>query len=80
MNFLNSGVSIDGSLEAGPGMMKLGVGERHAVKAGMSGKAYWHLAKIEALNVVLSNAYLKEQGLTTMRTLWIKVHHPATAL
>jgi len=60
-------------------MMKLGVGERHAVKAGMSRKAYWHLAKTEALNVALSNAYLKEQGLTSIRTLWIKIHHPATA-
>lgn len=60
-------------------MMKLGVGERHAVKAGMSRKAYWHLAKTEALNVALSNAYLKEQGLTSLRTLWIKIHHPATA-
>ena len=60
-------------------LMKLGVGERHAVKAGMSRKAYWHLAKTEALNVALSNAYLKEQGLTSLRTLWIKIHHPATA-
>jgi RNA-directed DNA polymerase len=60
-------------------MMKLGVGERHAVKAGMSRKSYWHLAKTEALNVALSNAYLKEQGLTSLRTLWIKIHHPATA-
>ena len=60
-------------------MMKLGVGERHAVKAGMSRKSYWHLAKTEALNVALSNAYLKEQGLTSMRTLWIRIHHPATA-
>jgi RNA-directed DNA polymerase len=60
-------------------MMKLGVGERHAVKAGMSRKSYWHMAKTEALNVALSNAYLKEQGLTSMRTLWIRIHHPATA-
>ena len=56
-------------------LMKLGVGERHAVKAGMSRKAYWHLAKTEALNVALSNAYLKEQGLTSIRTLWIRIHH-----
>ncbi len=60
-------------------LMKLGVGERHAVKAGMSRKAYWHLAKTEALNVALSNRYLKEQGLTSLRALWSKIHHPATA-
>jgi hypothetical protein len=60
-------------------LMKRGVGERHAVKAGMSRKAYWHLAKTEALNVALSNAFLTKQGLTSMRALWIRIHHPATA-
>jgi RNA-directed DNA polymerase len=60
-------------------LMKLGVGERPAVTAGLSRKSYWHLAKTEAINVGLSNAYLKEQGLTSIRTLWIKIHHPATA-
>jgi hypothetical protein len=60
-------------------LMKLGVGERHAVKAGMSRKSYWHLAKTEALNVGLSNTYLTKQGLTSIRTLWIRIHHPATA-
>lgn len=60
-------------------LMKLGVGERHAVKAGMSRKAYWHLAKTEALNVALSNRYLTKQGLTSLRTLWARIHHPATA-
>jgi RNA-directed DNA polymerase len=60
-------------------LMKLGVGERHAVTAGLSRKAYWHLAKTEAINVGLSNAHLTKQGLTSMRTLWIKIHHPATA-
>ena len=60
-------------------LMKLGVGERPAVTAGLSRKSYWHLAKTEAINVGLSNAYLKEQGLTSIRTPWIKIHHPATA-
>ena len=60
-------------------LMKLGVGERHAVKAGLSRKGYWHLAKTEAINVGLSNTHLTKQGLTSMRTLWIRIHHPATA-
>jgi RNA-directed DNA polymerase len=60
-------------------LMKLGVGERPAVTAGLSRKSYWHLAKTEAINVGLNNAYLKAQGLTSIRTLWIKIHHPATA-
>jgi RNA-directed DNA polymerase len=60
-------------------LMKLGVSEHRAVSVGMSRKAYWHLAKTEAINVGLSNAHLKKQGLTSIRTLWIKIHHPATA-
>jgi len=44
----------------------------------MSRKGYWHLAKTEAMNVGLSNAYLKKQGLISIRTLWIKVYYPAT--
>lgn len=60
-------------------LIKLGVGERHAILAGLSRKGYWHLAKTEAMNVGLSNAYLTKQGLTSMRTLWIRIHHPATA-
>ena len=27
----------------------------------------------------LSNAHLEKQGLTSIRTLWIKIHYPATA-
>jgi RNA-directed DNA polymerase len=60
-------------------LMKRGVSEHRAVSVGMSRKSYWHLSKNEAINVGLSNAYLKEQGLTSIRTLWIKIHHPATA-
>ncbi len=60
-------------------LMKLGVSEKHAVSVGMSRKGYWHLAKTEAMNVGLSNAYLKRQGLTSIRTRWIKTYYPATA-
>lgn len=35
---------------------------------------------IISLNDVLNIVnYLKEQGLTSLRILWIKIHHPATA-
>lgn len=59
--------------------MKLGVSKDNAISVGMSRKGYRHLEKTEAMNVGLSNAYLKKQRLTSIRTLWIKVHHPATA-
>jgi RNA-directed DNA polymerase len=60
-------------------LIKLGAPRYHAILTGLSRKGYWHLAKTEAINVGLSNAYLKKQGLTSIRTLWIKVYYPATA-
>ncbi len=59
--------------------MKRGVSEKHAVSVGMSRKGYWHLAKNEGMNVGLTNEYLKREGLTSIRTLWIKIYYPATA-
>jgi len=41
------------------------MGKRHAVKAGMSVKAYWHVAKTEAINVDRSNTFLTKQGRTS---------------
>lgn len=60
-------------------LMKLGVSQAHAILTGLSRKAYWHLAKTLSTNCGLSNAYLGKQGLTSIRTLWIRIYHPATA-
>jgi RNA-directed DNA polymerase len=59
-------------------LIKLGAYERQAILTGLSRKGYWHLAKTFSMNVGLSNAYLTKQGLTSLRTLWIRIHHPAT--
>ncbi len=60
-------------------LIKLGAFKHQAILTGLSRKGYWHLAKTLSMNVGLSNAYLTQQGLTSLRTLWIKIHHPATA-
>ncbi|MFZ5993966.1 MAG: group II intron reverse transcriptase/maturase [Thermodesulfobacteriota bacterium] len=60
-------------------LIKLGASKRQAILTGLSRKGYWHLAKTFSMNVGLSNAYLTKQGLTSLRTLWIRIHHPATA-
>ncbi len=60
-------------------LIKLGAFKRQAILTGLSRKGYWHLAKTLSMNVGLSNAYLTKQGLTSLRTLWVKIHHPATA-
>jgi RNA-directed DNA polymerase len=60
-------------------LIKLGAFKRQAILTGLSRKGYWHLAKTQPMNAGLSNAYLTKQGLTSLRTLWIKIYHPATA-
>ncbi|GAB4488456.1 MAG: hypothetical protein OHK006_18920 [Thermodesulfovibrionales bacterium] len=50
-----------------------------AIGTGMSRKGYWHLAKTLSTNCGLGNEFLKEQGLTSIRTLWIGIRYLATA-
>jgi len=60
-------------------LIKLGVGKYDAIRLGLSRKSYWRLSKTLATNAGLSNAHFEEIGLISMRTLWCKIHHPATA-
>jgi RNA-directed DNA polymerase len=60
-------------------LMRLGVPKDFAIGTGMSRKGYWHLAKTLSTNCGLGNEYLQEQGLSSIRTLWIKIHYPAKA-
>lgn len=60
-------------------LIKLGVGKRDAIRLGLSRKSYWRLSKTLGTNAGLSNAHFVEIGLISIRTLWCKIHHPATA-
>jgi len=60
-------------------LMKLGASKVQAICTGMSRKGYWHLSKTLSTNCGLSNKHLEKQGLISIRTLWIKIHYPATA-
>lgn len=60
-------------------LIKLGVNKREAIRLGLSRKSYWRLSKTLATNSGLSNAHFEEIGLISLRTLWCKIHHPATA-
>ena len=60
-------------------LIKLGVSKAHAILTGLSRKGYWHLSKTLSANCGVSNVLLEKQGLTSIRTLWIRIHHPATA-
>jgi RNA-directed DNA polymerase len=51
-------------------LMRLGVPRRQAIRHARSRKGYWHMAKTIASGVGLNNAWLQEQGLLSMKTLW----------
>ena len=60
-------------------LIRLGSPKHQAILTGLSRKSYWHLAKTYATNCGLSKEYLEDQGLVSIRTLWIGIHYPATA-
>jgi len=60
-------------------LIKLGSPKYQAILTGLSRKGYWHLAKTYATNCGLSKEYLQDQGLVSLRTLWIGIHYPAKA-
>ncbi len=60
-------------------LIKLGVRSHDAISLGLSRKSYWRLSKTLAANAGLSNAHFEQIGLISLRTLWCKIHHPATA-
>ncbi len=51
-------------------LIRLGVPIRQAIRHARSRKSYWHMSKTIASGVGLTNAWLAEQGLLSMKTLW----------
>lgn len=59
-------------------LIKLGIPLKQAISIGLSRKGYWRLSRTQATNWGLSDAFLTEQGMISLRDLWIKIHHPTT--
>ncbi|OED35199.1 hypothetical protein AB833_30840 [Chromatiales bacterium (ex Bugula neritina AB1)] len=57
------------------GIMKLGVHVRTAVVCGISSKGPWRSSKTPGIQQALSLAFLKAEGLASLRDGWIKLHH-----
>lgn len=53
-------------------LLDLGVSLKTAIQHGVSSKSYWHMARTPALQQALSNAWLKAQGLISVKDLWCK--------
>jgi len=54
----------------------LGVSVKAAISIGLSSKGYYRLAKTKAMQMGLTNAWLKAQGLVSLKEQWVKFHYP----
>ena len=55
-------------------LMRLGTGKRHAILTALSSKGYWHLSRTLATQTGMTNDWLENQGLISVRGLWMKAH------
>ena len=60
-------------------LLKLGTNKRHAILSALSRKSYWHLSRTFATQSGMTNEWLSEQGLISIKKLWSLIHYPATA-
>lgn len=56
-------------------LIKLGTRARTAVSLGLSSKGPYRLAKTLATHSGMTNQWLEQQGLVSVRALWIKLHY-----
>lgn len=54
-------------------LLALGTSRRHAISTGLSRKGYWRLSKTLATHSGMTNEWFKQQGLLSIRDLWMKV-------
>jgi len=53
-------------------LLALGTDKRHAILTGISRRGYWHLSRTLATQTGMSNEWLAQQGLLSIRDLWMK--------
>jgi RNA-directed DNA polymerase len=54
-------------------LLKLGTAKCHAILTGISQKGDWRLSKTLATQTGMTNEWLGQQGLLSIRQLWMKV-------
>lgn len=55
-------------------LLALGVGKRQAILTAIGSKSYWRLSKTLATQAGMTNQWLKEQRLISVRAPWMKAH------
>ena len=59
-------------------LLKLGTYLKTAIFVAISRKGPWHLARTLATQTGMTNQWLKEQGLVSVKELWVNIHYPTT--
>jgi RNA-directed DNA polymerase len=60
-------------------LRRLGTSLKAAIDVGLSRKGPWRLARTLATHTGMTNQWLKDQGLLSVKELWVNIHYPATA-
>jgi len=60
-------------------LRKLGTSLKAAISVGLSRKGPWRLSRTLATQTGMTNEWLKDQGLVSVKELWVNIHYPATA-
>lgn len=60
-------------------LLKLGVQLGTSIRAGLNRGGPWAMARRLAAQHGMTNQWLKDQGLISVKELWVKTHYPATA-
>ena len=53
-------------------LQDLGVSLKTAIQHGVSSESFWHMARTPVVQQALSNAWVKAQGLVSVKDLWSK--------
>ena len=56
-------------------LIQLGVPRRQAIRHARSRQSYWHMSGTLASGVGMTNAWLAEQGVLSLKTLWAELAH-----
>jgi RNA-directed DNA polymerase len=59
-------------------LLKLGTYLKAAIFVAISRKGPWHLARTLATQTGMTNQWLKDQGLLSVKELWVNIHYPTT--
>jgi RNA-directed DNA polymerase len=59
-------------------LLKLGTYKKEAILTALSRKGPWHCARTLATQAGMTNKWLTEQGLVSIKEQWVRIHYPAT--